>query len=145
MIFFLFSSLVFKTRQSVLGRPERYITPYGGQLVWRTVANKQIFVHLKDKTRVRNRKRWSQIMYLYYLLTKKTSLKMKPTTESNKTDLHKPFLSLLEPDCLRQVSAKPKRECQTIALVFFQTHSTSTIHSTLLLIYLTFRCRIRLS
>ncbi|XP_073690445.1 chitin synthase 1 [Garra rufa] len=43
-------------------------TPYGGRLVFVMPEGNMLFVHLKDKQLIRNKKRWSQIMYLYYLL-----------------------------------------------------------------------------
>ncbi|XP_042343741.1 chitin synthase 1 [Plectropomus leopardus] len=43
-------------------------TPYGGRLMFVMPEGNMLFVHLKDKTLIRNKKRWSQIMYLYYLL-----------------------------------------------------------------------------
>ncbi|PAV76489.1 hypothetical protein WR25_11635 [Diploscapter pachys] len=43
-------------------------TPYGGRLVVRLPAGTLLFVHLKDKQLIRHKKRWSQVMYMYYLL-----------------------------------------------------------------------------
>ncbi|XP_051945376.1 chitin synthase 1 [Xyrauchen texanus] len=43
-------------------------TPYGGRLVFVMPEGNMLYVHLKDKQLIRNKKRWSQIMYLYYLL-----------------------------------------------------------------------------
>ncbi|XP_030597626.1 chitin synthase chs-2-like [Archocentrus centrarchus] len=43
-------------------------TPYGGRLVITMPHGNNIVVHFKDKERIRHKKRWSQIMYLYYLL-----------------------------------------------------------------------------
>ncbi|VDM97219.1 unnamed protein product [Thelazia callipaeda] len=43
-------------------------TAYGGRLVLRLPAGTLLFVHLKDKKLVRHKKRWSQVMYMYYLL-----------------------------------------------------------------------------
>ncbi|XP_054005861.1 chitin synthase chs-2-like [Hylaeus anthracinus] len=48
--------------------PTKYPTPYGGQLVWTLPGKTRLTVHLKDKNKIRHRKRWSQIMYMYYLL-----------------------------------------------------------------------------
>ncbi|XP_069463810.1 chitin synthase chs-2-like [Ambystoma mexicanum] len=49
-------------------RPKVMVTPYGGQLKYILPKGNSLYVHLKDKDRIRHRKRWSQIMYLYYLL-----------------------------------------------------------------------------
>uniref|UniRef100_A0A3Q1F005 chitin synthase n=1 Tax=Acanthochromis polyacanthus TaxID=80966 RepID=A0A3Q1F005_9TELE len=43
-------------------------TPYGGRLMLIMPEGNMLYIHLKDKRRIRNKKRWSQIMYLYYLL-----------------------------------------------------------------------------
>ena len=43
-------------------------TSYGGRLVVRLPAGTLLFVHLKDKQLIRHKKRWSQVMYMYYLL-----------------------------------------------------------------------------
>ncbi|XP_073728978.1 chitin synthase 1 [Misgurnus anguillicaudatus] len=43
-------------------------TPYGGRLVFVMPEGNMLYVHLKDKNLIRNKKRWSQIMYMYYLL-----------------------------------------------------------------------------
>uniref|UniRef100_A0A3B4BLQ8 chitin synthase n=1 Tax=Pygocentrus nattereri TaxID=42514 RepID=A0A3B4BLQ8_PYGNA len=43
-------------------------TPYGGRLVFVLPEGNMLYIHLKDKKLIRNKKRWSQIMYMYYLL-----------------------------------------------------------------------------
>lgn len=48
--------------------PQKIATPYGGRLVWRMPGKNKLVVHLKDRRKIRNRKRWSQVMYMYYLL-----------------------------------------------------------------------------
>nr|AAY86556.1 chitin synthase [Atrina rigida] len=48
--------------------PEKIPTPYGGRLVWTMPGHTKLNVHMKDKNKMRHRKRWSQCMYLYYLL-----------------------------------------------------------------------------
>ncbi|KAG5345608.1 CHS3 synthase, partial [Acromyrmex heyeri] len=48
--------------------PTKYPTPYGGRLVWTLPGKTNLIVHLKDKNKIRHRKRWSQVMYMYYLL-----------------------------------------------------------------------------
>lgn len=39
-------------------------TSYGGRLVMRLNAGSLLFVHLKDKKLIRNKKRWSQVHIL---------------------------------------------------------------------------------
>ncbi|KAF0297192.1 Chitin synthase chs-2 [Amphibalanus amphitrite] len=48
--------------------PVKTPTPYGGRLIYTLPGKTQIVVHLKDKSLIRHRKRWSQVMYMYYLL-----------------------------------------------------------------------------
>ncbi|XP_070174081.1 uncharacterized protein [Littorina saxatilis] len=48
--------------------PIKIPTPYGGQLLWVMPGGNLLFIHLKDKAKIRHRKRWSQVMYMYYLL-----------------------------------------------------------------------------
>nr|KAG5697370.1 hypothetical protein BaRGS_004096 [Batillaria attramentaria] len=48
--------------------PVKSPTPYGGRLVWTMPGQTKMYVHLKNKNLIRHRKRWSQCMYLYYLL-----------------------------------------------------------------------------
>jgi chitin synthase len=55
-------------RQFTIGPPVVIPTPYGGRLVWRLPGGTQIICHLKDKNKIRHKKRWSQCMYMYYFL-----------------------------------------------------------------------------
>ena len=48
--------------------PKRVPTPYGGRLVYVLPGKTKMFIHLKDKAKIRHKKRWSQCMYMYYLL-----------------------------------------------------------------------------
>ena len=36
-------------------------TPYGGRLEWTLPGGNPLIVHLKDKTKIRHKKRWSQV------------------------------------------------------------------------------------
>nr|XP_022916175.1 uncharacterized protein LOC111426060 [Onthophagus taurus] len=48
--------------------PVKYTTPYGGRLEWTLPGNTKMIAHLKDAKKIRKKKRWSQVMYMYYLL-----------------------------------------------------------------------------
>lgn len=48
--------------------PKLYPTHYGGRLVWKLPGKTKMIVHLKDNEKIRHKKRWSQVMYMYYLL-----------------------------------------------------------------------------
>ncbi|XP_039594757.1 chitin synthase chs-2-like isoform X3 [Polypterus senegalus] len=43
-------------------------TPYGGRLCYSLPKGNDLYVHFKDTSKIRQKKRWSQIMYMYYLL-----------------------------------------------------------------------------
>ncbi|XP_047986974.1 chitin synthase chs-2-like [Leguminivora glycinivorella] len=51
-----------------LRAPKKYPTPYGGRFVWVLPGKNKLICHLKDKAKIRHRKRWSQVMYMYYFL-----------------------------------------------------------------------------
>ncbi|XP_063529252.1 chitin synthase chs-2-like [Cydia strobilella] len=51
-----------------LRAPKKYPTPYGGRFVWILPGKNKLVCHLKDKAKIRHRKRWSQVMYMYYFL-----------------------------------------------------------------------------
>lgn len=48
--------------------PTKVVTPYGGRLVWTLPGRTRLVAHLKHKAKIRRKKRWSQVMYMYYLL-----------------------------------------------------------------------------
>ncbi|KAL4217427.1 Chitin synthase 2 [Mactra antiquata] len=54
--------------ETKIGKPTKVATPYGGRLVWTLPGQNKLIAHLKDKTFIRHRKRWSQVMYMYYFL-----------------------------------------------------------------------------
>uniref|UniRef100_A0A673LIX1 chitin synthase n=1 Tax=Sinocyclocheilus rhinocerous TaxID=307959 RepID=A0A673LIX1_9TELE len=58
---------IFK-QKAALPRQKIINTPYGGRLEYTLPKGNLMMVHLKDKTLIRHKKRWSQIMYLYYIL-----------------------------------------------------------------------------
>ena len=55
---FFGSSVLNNERQ--MQAPTKVLTPYGGQLVWILPGGNNLIVHLKDKLKIRNKKRWSQ-------------------------------------------------------------------------------------
>ncbi|KAI8480730.1 hypothetical protein Bbelb_415230 [Branchiostoma belcheri] len=61
--------------EGILQQCTRYRTPYGLQLQWDlqygsgdTASGMELTVHLKDNVLVKNKKRWSQVMYMSYTL-----------------------------------------------------------------------------
>ena len=55
-------------RRLGVAAPVKMETPYGGRIVWTLPGETKIICHLKDKNKIRHKKRWSQIMYMYYFL-----------------------------------------------------------------------------
>ena len=45
----------------VLGKPALCPTPYGGRLEWDMPGGNRIVTHLKEKRKIRHKKRWSQV------------------------------------------------------------------------------------
>jgi chitin synthase len=45
-----------------------FMTPYGVQLNWILPKGMPFFIHLKDSAKVKPKKRWSQVMYMSYVL-----------------------------------------------------------------------------
>jgi len=41
--------------------PTKIDTPYGGQLIWQLPKHNTLTVHLKDKSKICHKKRWSQV------------------------------------------------------------------------------------
>ncbi|XP_052806627.1 chitin synthase chs-2-like [Mya arenaria] len=70
-------------------------TPYGGQLMIQLPGGTQMMVHLKDKKKIRARKRWSQVMYMYYCLLYKMG---KTYPDTIKDELKKTFILTLDGD-----------------------------------------------
>lgn len=47
--------------QLVLAPPIKTPTPYGGRLTWTLPGGNLLYVHVKDKNKIRHKKRWSQV------------------------------------------------------------------------------------
>lgn len=66
--------LIEKAAQHVYGTkikikaPIKTETPYGGRLTWILPGRNRMVAHLKNKDEIRHKKRWSQVMYMYYIL-----------------------------------------------------------------------------
>ena len=61
-------SLLEKTLNVTLGDVRKYKTPYGYQLFWMVENTLPFYIHFKDNTKVKNKKRWSQVMYMNYII-----------------------------------------------------------------------------
>jgi chitin synthase len=56
--------------------PIKTPTPYGGRLTWKLPGGNLLHVHLKDKKKVIQQKRWSMVKYLFIYLIKKSLIKI---------------------------------------------------------------------
>ncbi|XP_048456933.1 chitin synthase chs-2-like [Rhincodon typus] len=90
-------------------------TPYGGRITYTLPYGNILYVHLKDKLKIRHKKRWSQIMYMYYLLGWKLIKKYMilsgkfedemSTTNALKTEKENTYILALDGDTDFQPSA----------------------------------------
>lgn len=93
-----------------VGDPIRVPTPYGGRLVWVMPGNNKIIVHMKDKDKIRHRKRWSQVMYMYYLLSYKLLGKKDQNAEKFEKKLFQKFYGF--GDFMKNISEDKKIQAQ---------------------------------
>ncbi|CAL8299942.1 unnamed protein product [Lota lota] len=80
-------------------------TPYGGRLQVALPHGNLLVVHLKDKSLIRHKKRWSQIMYMYYLLGWRLDAKY-----------YKRWLNNDDETAVRQEKEREKRNTYILAL-----------------------------
>uniref|UniRef100_A0A1I8BD69 chitin synthase n=1 Tax=Meloidogyne hapla TaxID=6305 RepID=A0A1I8BD69_MELHA len=59
-----------------LRTPKICITPYGGRISYVLPGRNRLSIHLKNRFLIRQRKRWSQVMYLYFLLGFRLTLRV---------------------------------------------------------------------
>nr|CAD2147597.1 unnamed protein product [Meloidogyne enterolobii] len=62
--------------QLQLRTPKICITPYGGRISYVLPGRNRLSIHLKNRFLIRQRKRWSQVMYLYFLLGFRLTLRV---------------------------------------------------------------------
>ncbi|XP_048864474.1 chitin synthase chs-2-like [Brienomyrus brachyistius] len=84
--------------------PEQKViqTPYGGRIRYTLPHGNILTAHLKDKQLIRHRKRWSQVMYLYYLLGWKLNRKycQRYQNGENKSTLEKSWAKEKQNTCI---------------------------------------------
>jgi hypothetical protein len=59
MYVYKYSSVL--SQERVMLPPTKMPTPYGGRLIWKLPGGNNLVVHLKDKLKIRHKKRWSQV------------------------------------------------------------------------------------
>uniref|UniRef100_A0A667X713 chitin synthase n=1 Tax=Myripristis murdjan TaxID=586833 RepID=A0A667X713_9TELE len=83
-----YAETLVETIKNVYRIPDQRLfrTPYGGRLEVTMPKGNNLVVHFKDKQLIRHKKRWSQIMYLYYLLGWKLKAKYFTSSEKEKDE-----------------------------------------------------------
>jgi len=61
-------SLVERTLDIKPSFAKKIMTPYGMKLQWKLPGGMDFHIHLKDNYKVKNKKRWSQVMYMSYVI-----------------------------------------------------------------------------
>ena len=89
-------SLLEKTLKVSLGDMRKYKTPYGYQLHWMVENSLPFYVHFKDNTKVKNKKRWSQVMYMNYIIEHR--LQEKKEDGQLKYDPHSTYILTTDAD-----------------------------------------------
>ncbi|XP_029299583.1 chitin synthase chs-1-like [Cottoperca gobio] len=93
-IFTNIDQMFFKNNQKITEQ-KVIMTPYGGRLVITMPQGNLITVHFKDKQLIRHKKRWSQVMYLYYLLGWKLMAKYHKLFKNKNPNVNQNKLCLL--------------------------------------------------
>ncbi|ODN00837.1 Chitin synthase 1 [Orchesella cincta] len=81
-----------------LRTPKKIPTPYGGRLEWTLPGRTKLICHMKDKNKIRHKKRWSQVMYMYYLLGYRLTDRPDLTTDRKEVIAENTFLLALDGD-----------------------------------------------
>ena len=89
-----------------VSKPTKIATPYGGRLVWQLTGSTKIVCHLKDKNKIRHKKRWSQIMYMYYFLGHRLEENSNLTEQQKRARKRNTYLLALDGDVDFQVNLK---------------------------------------
>ncbi|XP_053385980.1 chitin synthase chs-2-like isoform X2 [Mercenaria mercenaria] len=70
-------SLTSTSKNKTMKTLPKEVTPYGGKLKWILPYGNKLIAHLKDEKKIRKKKRWSQVMYMYYFLSYKLGVNYK--------------------------------------------------------------------
>ncbi|KAI2805290.1 Chitin synthase 2 [Blomia tropicalis] len=73
-------------------------TPYGGKLIWKLPGENRLIAHIKDKNLIRHRKRWSQCMYMYYLLGYRLAARQDLSEQRKRKIANNTFVLALDGD-----------------------------------------------
>ena len=76
----------------------KVITPYGMQLKYNLLGKMPFYIHLKDNSKVKNKKRWSQVMYMKYVLDYRIKQSEKSGNRENRILKEKAFILTTDAD-----------------------------------------------
>ena len=76
----------------------KIITPYGLRLRYRLNEGMEFYVHLKDNNKVKNKKRWSQVMYMNYVLNYRIKESEQSESQENRILKNKAFILTTDAD-----------------------------------------------
>ena len=77
---------------------KKLITPYGIQLKYLLPRNMPFYIHLKDNRKVKNKKRWSQVMYMNYVLNYRIKQTENLENQENRILKEKAFILTTDAD-----------------------------------------------
>lgn len=78
--------------------PVKYNTPYGCRIEWKLPGQTLMVLHLKDASKARVKKRWSQVLYMNYLLGHKISEFSKTMAGGKEARARNTFVLTLDGD-----------------------------------------------
>ena len=121
--------------------PVKYPTPYGGRLIWTLPGGTKIICHLKDKNKIRHKKRWSQCMYMYYFLGYQLEANDNLTTAQKELRARNTFLLALDgdvdfqPDAIIKLVDLMKRNPVSFTIInllrnenYYKIHARKLVH-----------------
>ena len=84
-------SLLEEELKIIVKAAKKVTTPYGIQLQWTIARALPFYIHLKDSSKVKRKKRWSQVMYMEYI----TRCRMR---QGQKYDLNNTYILTTDAD-----------------------------------------------
>ncbi len=106
-------SLKWHGNSNAVRAPQMCLTPYGSRLIWNLPGGTKITCHLKDRNKIRHKKRWSQCMYMYYFLGHQIVAKEELNEKEKDIQAQNTYLLALDGD----MSFKPEAVIKLVQLM----------------------------
>ena len=104
-----------------------YTTPYGVQFSGRLPAGLPLFIHLKDATKFKPKKRWSQVMYISYILNQRARIEKTRFHDTPGEDIVCPkHASRLHEEECRDVPCHCSRSLRRASIIYPSDWSMAT-------------------